>query len=119
MDIEKKKQFVEQLHERMERCKVVILTDYKGLDVATVTELRDKLREANLEYQVIKNTMLRRASEGTGVESIKSYFKGPSAIVISYDDPVAPAKIITNFAKDHEKLEIKVGVMDGQVLDTS
>ena len=117
MNIEDKKQFVEQLRERFERTKVVILTDYKGLDVATMTELRSVLRAANVEYQVIKNTMLRRAAEGTGVEGIKDAFKGPSAIALSYDDPVAPAKILTDFAKKNDKLEIRVGVLNGKVMD--
>lgn len=119
MDTEAKKQFVEQLRERMSKSKVVILTDFKGLDVAAMTELRGKLREANVEYEVIKNTMLRRASEGTGIEPIKDHFKGPSAIAISYDDPVAPAKVLTDFAKANEKLEIKIGVMNGKVIDLS
>jgi len=117
LNIEEKKQFVQELKQRLEKSCVAILTDYKGLDVQTMTELRAKFREANIEYQVIKNTMLRLASEGTGVEAIKDSFKGPSAIALSYDDPVAPAKILTEFAKTHEKLEIKIGVMDGKVMD--
>lgn len=117
MDIEAKKQFVELLHERMQKSKVVILTDFKGLDVAAMTELRGKLREANIEYEVVKNTMLRRASEGTAVEPIKDYFKGPSAIAVSYDDPVAPAKVLTDFVKSNAKLEIKIGIINGRVID--
>jgi large subunit ribosomal protein L10 len=96
---------------------VIILTDYKGLDVESMTELRAKLREADIEYQVIKNTMLRLASDGTDVEAIRDSFKGPSAIAFSYEDPVAPAKILTDFAKDNDKLEIKIGVMSGKVLE--
>jgi large subunit ribosomal protein L10 len=117
LDIEAKKQIVHLLKERLERSKVVILTDYKGLDVGTITELRGKLREAGIEYQVIKNTMLRRASEGTGIQPITDYFKGPSAIAISYDDPVTVAKILTDFAKTNAKLEIKVGIMGGKVMN--
>jgi large subunit ribosomal protein L10 len=117
LKIENKKQFVAGLKERLEKSKVVILTDYKGLDVDAMTELRAKLREAEIEYQVIKNTMLRLASEGTDVEAIKDNFKGPSAIALSFEDPVAPAKILTDFAKDHDKLEIKIGVMGGKVLE--
>lgn len=117
MNIEAKKEFVHQLRERIDKSKVVILTDYQGLDVGTITDLRSRLSEAQIEYQVIKNTMLRRASEGTDAELIKDDFKGPSAIAMSFDDPVAPAKILTEFAKDNEKLEIKVGVMNGKVLD--
>lgn len=117
MSIEIKKQFVKQLNERLAKSQVVILTDYKGLDVASVTVLREKLREAQVEYEVVKNTMLRLASEGTDVEAIKDNFKGPSAIALSYDDPVAPAKVLTEFAKDNDKLEIKAGVMGDKVLD--
>ena len=117
MKIEEKKLFVQDLKQRFEKCCVAILTDYKGLDVQTMTELRAKFREANIEYTVIKNTMLRLASEGTGVEAIKDSFKGPSAIALSYDDPVAPAKILTEFVKNNDKLQIKIGVMDGKVLD--
>jgi large subunit ribosomal protein L10 len=117
LNIEDKKQFVAELHQRFEKSKVVILTDYKGLDVATMTELRRRLREADVEYQVIKNTMLKRASEGTGVEKIKDEFFGTSAIALSYNDPVAPAKVLTEFAKKNEKLNIRVGVLHGKVLD--
>ncbi len=117
MKIEEKKQFVEQLRTRFEKSRVVILTDYKGLDVASMTELRSKLREAQVEYEVVKNTMLRMASEGTGVEVIKDSFKGPSAVALSYTDPVAPAKILTEFAKKNDKLEIRVGVLNGKALD--
>jgi large subunit ribosomal protein L10 len=117
LKIENKKQFVAGIKERFEKSKVVILTDYKGLNVEAMTELRAKLREAEIEYQVIKNTMLRLASEGTDVEAIKDNFKGPSAVALSYEDPVAPAKILTDFAKDHDKLEIKIGVMGGKVLE--
>lgn len=119
MDIEAKKQFVADLKERLDRSKVVILTDYKGLDVGTVTELRRKLREAQVEFQVIKNTMLRRASEGTPVEPIIEHFKGPSAIAVSYDDPVTVAKILSDFAKTNDKLEIKMGVMSGKLMDAA
>jgi large subunit ribosomal protein L10 len=119
LNIDIKKQFVQQLHERLAKSRVVIVTDYKGLDVASVTVLREKLREAQIEYQVVKNTMLRLAAVGTDVEAIKDNFKGPSAIALSYEDPVAPAKILTDFAKENKKLEIKIGVMGKKVLDLS
>lgn len=117
MNLEEKKQFIQEVRERLEKSCVVILTDYKGLDVEAMTELRSKLREAQIEYQVIKNTMLRLASDGTDVEGIRDSFVGPSAIALSYEDPVAPAKILTEFAKSNAKLEIKAGVMNGKVLD--
>jgi large subunit ribosomal protein L10 len=117
LNIEIKKQIVEGVRERLKQSRVVILTDYQGLDVAAMTELRSKLRAAGVEYQVIKNTVLRRASEGTGVEAIKGEFKGPSAIALSNSDPVAPAKVLTDFAKNNPKLEVRVGVLEGRFLD--
>jgi len=117
MKLEKKQSLAKEVHKKFAEAKIVVITDYKGLDVASINDLRVKLREANVEYKVVKNTLLARASEDTGVEAIKEYFKGPNAIALSYDDPVAPAKVLTDFAKENEKLEIKIGVMDGKVLD--
>ena len=117
MKLEAKQQITEDLHDRFARSAIIVLTDYKGLDVTSINDLRRKLREANIEYQVVKNTLLVRAAEDTEVALIKDHFKGPSAIAISYDDPVAPAKVLTQFAKDNNKLEIKVGVLNGKVLD--
>ena len=117
MKLEAKQQIAEDLHDRFARSAIIVLTDYKGLDVTTINDLRRKLRESNIEYQVVKNTLLVRAAEDTEVALIKDHFKGPSAVAISYDDPVAPAKVLTQFAKDNNKLEIKVGVLNGKVLD--
>ena len=117
MKLEAKQQITEDLHDRLARSAIIVLTDYKGLDVTSINDLRRKLREANIEFQVVKNTLLVRAAEDTEVALIKDHFKGPSAVAISYDDPVAPAKVLTQFAKDNNKLEIKVGVLNGKVLD--
>ena len=119
MNLSEKKKVVDHLNERLSRSCIVIVTDYKGLDVSTINDLRRKLREENIEYQVVKNTLLTRAAAQTDVDLIKDHFKGPSAVALSYEDPVAPAKILTDFAKDHDALEIKVGVMNGQVLEVS
>lgn len=119
MKLDQKKQIVKDLNERFSRSKIVILTDYKGLDVTAMNDLRRKLREAEIEYKVVKNTLLIRASEETDVALIKEAFTGPSAVALSYDDPVAPAKVLTDFTKNYQKLEIKVGVMNGRVLDLS
>jgi large subunit ribosomal protein L10 len=81
--------------------------------------LRRKLKKSGTEYQVVKNTLLVRASEDTETALIQDRFKGPSAVAFSYDDPVAPAKVLTQFAKEYEKLEIRVGVLNGKVLDSS
>jgi len=114
--LEEKQAVVQELADKLARAKVVIATDYKGLNVADLSDLRKKLREAGCEYQVAKNTLLIRASENTDSALLKDSFKGPSAIAMNYDDPVAPAKVLTEFAKGNDKLEIKAGVMAGKVL---
>ncbi|MFC1815826.1 50S ribosomal protein L10 [Thermodesulfobacteriota bacterium] len=117
MNLDDKKKIVADLHEKFLRSKIVIITDYKGLQVAPLNDLRRKLREAGVEYQVVKNTLLVRASQETDAALIQESFKGPSAIALSYDDPVAPAKVLTQFANEHKTLELKVGVLNGKVLD--
>ena len=117
MKLEEKKRIVEELHEKFARSQLVIVTDYKGLDVTTVNELRSKLREASVEYRVVKNTLLVRAAAETDVALIRDTFKGPNAVALGYDDAVAPAKALTDFAKGHKMLEIKIGVLNGKVLD--
>ncbi len=117
MRLQEKQSVVEDLHERFSRSKVVIVTDYKGLDVAAISDLRAKLKAAGIEYRVVKNSLLARASEETGTAKLTAFFKGPSAVAISYDDPVTPAKVLIEFAKTNDKFGIKAGVMDGKILD--
>ena len=119
MKIDEKKKIVEDIHKKFSESKVVILTDYKGLNVEKINELRGKLKELGVEYKVVKNTLLVRASEETDISLIKDSFKGPSAVALSCDDPVTTAKILTEFAEDHEALEIKIGIMNGKILDLS
>ena len=85
--------------------------------MTTLNALRRQLKAAQCEYRVVKNTLLIRASEQTDISLIKDDFKGPNAVALSYNDPIAPAKVLTEFAKSHDTLEIKMGVMDGKVLD--
>jgi large subunit ribosomal protein L10 len=115
--LEKKQKITEDLHERFSKSAIVVVTDYKGLDVSSMNDLRRKLREEDIEFQVAKNTLLVRAAKDTEVALIEDYFKGPSAVALSYTDPVAPAKILAQFAKDNQKLEIKGGVLKNKVLD--
>ena len=117
MNLEDKKKIVQDLNERFSKAAVVIVTDYKGLDVAAINDLRRRLRKEEIEYQVVKNSLMVRASQETDVALIKETFKGPSAVAMSYSDPIAPAKVLTEFAKDHKVFEIKVGVMDGKILE--
>ena len=117
MRLEEKQKITEDLHERFSKSAIVVVADYKGLDVSSMNDLRRKLREEDIEFQVAKNTHLTRAAKDTEVALIQDYFKGPSAVALSYKDPVAPAKILTQFAKDNQKLEIKGGVLKDKVLD--
>lgn len=119
MRLNEKQQITKDLREKFAQSKVVIVTDYKGLNVTTMNALRRKLREADIEYRVVKNTLLIRAAEDTDVAAINDYFKGPSAVAISYDDPVTPAKVLTEFASENKHLEIKAGVMGNRLLDAN
>jgi len=119
LNLDEKKKIVEDLHDKFTKCKVAIVTDYKGLDVTSINDLRRKLRESEVEYKVIKNTLLRRASEGTELSLIKDSFKGTTAIALSYKDSTASAKVLTQFASDNDLLEIKSGVINGRILDLS
>ena len=117
MKLEDKKQIVEDLHGRFAKSSLVILTDFKGLDVASVSDLRRKLKQAGIDYKVAKNTLMARASEDTPVAVLRDHFQGPGAVAISYADPVAPAKILTKFADDSKKLAIRAGVLNGKLID--
>ena len=117
MKLEQKQRIVEELNDKFRKSKVLIVTDYKGLNVTMLNELRRKLRESDIEYRVVKNTLLARAADDTDVSRIRDSFKGPSAIAMSFEDPVAPAKVLTKFAEDNKKLELKIGIMGDRVLN--
>jgi large subunit ribosomal protein L10 len=95
----------------------IVLAEYRGLDVPTVTALRDEFRKANCEYKVLKNTLVRIAIQGSRVEPISKLLEGPTALIWSNDSPSTPAKIATKIAREHEKFVIKGGYFDGQALD--
>ncbi len=116
LTLEEKKALVEDLHEKLQKANIVILTDYKGLKVEEVNGLRRQLKEAGAEYRVVKNTVLKRASENTDAAVVSDYYEGPTAVVMSYDDPVTPAKILFEFVKNNEKMKIKIGAMNGGLL---
>jgi len=113
---EEKVRFVEALSERLKSSNCVLLADYRGLTVAEMNELRKKLREAGVEFQVIKNTMTQRAAAAAGIEGLDPFLVGPTAIAFSQEDVVAPAKILAQFAKEHDDLEIKGGLVEGRVV---
>lgn len=117
LNISQKQELVERLSKQLSEAEIAIVVDYKGLTVLQITELRAKLRGAGVQMEVVKNTLMRRASQGTGAEVLTDLYKGPNAIVTSQDDPVAPAKILADFAKDNEKLELKGAALSGSLLD--
>lgn len=113
--IDTKKVVVEEIASKLKESKSTIIVDYRGLNVSEVTELRKQLREANVEFKVYKNTMTRRAVEQAELDGLNDVLTGPNAIAFSTEDVVAPAKVLNEFAKNHEALEIKAGVIEGKV----
>ncbi|MDO5360975.1 MAG: 50S ribosomal protein L10 [Jeotgalicoccus sp.] len=101
------------MSEQLKNSVSTVLVDYRGLTVSEVTELRKQLRDAGIEFKVYKNTMVRRAADSVGLSELNEFLVGPSAIAFSNEDVIAPAKIINEFAKEHEALEIKAGVIEG------
>ncbi len=108
---------VAQTVEMIKAAQTGVLVDYRGLNVEQDTDLRNKLREANVKYFVIKNKILKRAVDEVGMNGLDDILHGPTALAISSEDAVAPAKVISEFAKNNDKLELKGGFMDGDVLD--
>ncbi|WP_270313127.1 50S ribosomal protein L10 [Vagococcus fluvialis] len=113
--IAKKVQEVEVVTAKLKEAASVVVVDYRGLTVEQVTDLRKQLRDANIEMKVIKNGILRRAAEAAGLEGMEDVFVGPTAVAFSNEDVVAPAKIMNDFAKNADKLEIKGGIIEGNV----
>ena len=118
MNRKMKEQIISELNGKFRKAKVAILTDYCGLNVEEINRLRRELRSEAVEYRVVKNTIVKLASKATELELLDDYFSGPTAIAISYDDPLSPAKVLIKFSKDYPKLEIKSGVLDGKVITT-
>ena len=114
-----KEQVVAELADKLAKSKAAFLADYRGLNVEKVNQLRNELRRAGAEYRVVKNTLLRLASKGTAVECLDDKFEGPTAIALAGDDPVAPAKVLNDFAKANEKFVLKAGALEGKVLSAA
>ncbi len=113
---EQKAEQVELLSEKLKRAKVAILTDYRGLTVSQLQDLRGRLRTGNVEYRVVKNTLTRRAAEAAGVPALQKELEGPVAIAFGYDDLSTPAKLINDFVRATRlKLDVKGGLVEGRV----
>lgn len=107
---------VQEVVDKIGRAKALVLTDYRGLNVKSMTELRRTLTQAGVEYKVVKNTLTLRAAKESGIEGLDSILTGPTAIAFGYEDEVVAAKLLAEFAKTHKQLELKAGVLEGKVL---
>lgn len=114
--IDAKKAVVTEVAEKMKSAKSTVIVEYRGLTVAEVTELRNSLREENVELKVYKNKLVQRATTAEGYEALNEDLVGPNALAFGHDDAVAPARILAKFAKKHDALVIKSGIVEGRVL---
>ena len=115
--LKQKREVIDGIGGKMKAAKAMVFADYRGLTVEQDTELRSSLRKAGVEYKVVKNTLTRFAAKENGLEGLSNYLSGPTAMASSAGDPVAPAKIMSEYAKKFENLKIKVGVLEGKVID--
>jgi len=108
---------VAEVQQKLSEAQSIVFLDYRGLTVKEVTDLRNKMREAGVEYKVIKNTVIRRAAGNIGIEGLDDVLAGPTAVAFGIQDPVAPAKVLVDFVKAIKKTEIKGGVLSGKAID--
>lgn len=109
---------VAEIKEKLEKAKAVVFAKYQGLTVEEDTALRKNLREAGVEYKVYKNTLVSIAAKELGLDGAVEYLEGPVAIAFGYEDVTVGARVLNDFAKDHKKLELKAGVVEGEVYDS-
>ena len=114
--LKQKEEEVKKLAEKLKEAKVILLTDYRGINVADVTKLRTDLRNVNGEYKVIKNNIIKRALNENGENGLDELLEGPTAIVIGIEDYLEPSKVIYNYTKTNESYKIKGGIIDGKVM---
>ena len=114
-----KAETVAAVHKLLKSAKMAIVTEYRGLSVAQITRLRREIRQASGEYQVIKNTLVRRALQDTVFGDLEKFLEGPNGWVFAYEDPVGLSKALIKFADDNDKLKIKGGVFEGKFMDTA
>lgn len=117
MDRQEKERAVNDLKEVLGRACGAFLVNYQGLNVEALTKLRRELRQANIEFQVVKNRLLLIACQDTETAVLKDYVVGPCALAVTYDDVVMPAKVLTKFSQDHEVLEIRIGQIQGKIVE--
>ena len=117
MDRDRKETFITDMNGRLKKAKATFLVDYQGLNMEAMDKIREELRKVEVEFQVIKNRLLKLASQDTDNKSIEGYFVGPCAIVLTYNDVVSPAKVLIDLTKDIKTLGIKAGQISGKPMD--
>ncbi len=120
MSVEAKKEkqlIIDEIKDKLDKATSAVVVDYIGITVAQADSMRKKLRDADVDYTVYKNTLVKRAIEGTKYEPLAEVLEGPSALAISYDDAVAPAKVLNSAIKEFKKMEFKAGVVEGTYFD--
>lgn len=117
MPTPQKAQLIKETQERIADVRGLYLTDFSGLTVESMTILRKKCREQGVQFHVIKNTLLKRAFNGQGITALDDYLVGNTGVVFSPSSEMAPAKVLSDFAKDHDKLKLKAAVVDGRLFD--
>lgn len=115
--VETKKRVVKDLKERIEQSSIVVLSDYRGVSVKQITELRKALHKSGSEFRIVKNTLIKRAAEAAGFQGLDEHLAGPTALLLGKEDPVGPLKTLVEFIKDNEKGEIKIGIFEKAVID--
>jgi large subunit ribosomal protein L10 len=116
LDRTKKEQVVAELHDRLKDVKLTVLAGYTGMNVGKIETLRNELRKSGTEFRIIKNTLLRIASQDTSVAAFEPYLKGPLAIILNSGDVVETTKILVDFARKNSELDIKAGLLDGKLI---
>ncbi|NLY70910.1 MAG: 50S ribosomal protein L10 [Clostridiales bacterium] len=115
--LKEKQAIVDEIKDKFEKAQSAVVIDYMGITVSEAVAMRKKLREANIDYHVYKNTLVNRAIKGTKYESLESVLSGPSAFAFSYEDPVAPARVLNGVMKEYKKMSFKGGVIEGEYYD--
>ncbi|MFA5536672.1 MAG: 50S ribosomal protein L10 [Bacillota bacterium] len=114
---QKKEQIVQEIKTKLEASPSVVLADYRGLNVGQVTAMRAELRNENIEFKVLKNSLINLAAQEIGIDGLDVYLEGPTAVAFAKDDPTAPAKILVKYARQFKALELKGGVVEGKTVD--
>ncbi len=114
---QEKQVIIDEIKEKLEKAQAAVVIDYMGITVAQADAMRKKLREADVDYTVYKNTLAKRAIQGTPYEALADVLEGPSAFAISYDDATAPARVLNEVIEEYKKMEFKAGVIEGEFFD--